>query len=291
MALSNKLHISTRSGASFFLVDQSATVDGVWIHQISEAGNLKYQVQIEGPYRAAIVCDGSGDETTPLQNVLNDANVDEIVFDSGLTVTINGTLTCGNKRLTIKPGARLQGTGTISGASLDFNWYDDAIDSGLTLSGCTLVGGIPVLTADATADARGHRLYYNGTNNEIRAKISSTWQTLSAEIGLSFLVPTGTTGRKLVFEVPFDCVITKWTIIGDVSGSAVIDLWQDVYANGIPTVADTITGANKPTLSSAQTNQNTSISWTLTKGSLLAVNVDSVTTIAEVYLTLTGYRS
>jgi hypothetical protein len=97
------------------------------------------------------------------------------------------------------------------------------------------------------------------------------------------------TGVKGFLEVPFDCVIEAATLLADVSGSVVVDVWKDTYANFPPTVADTITASAKPTLSSAQKAQNTTLTgWTtaLTKGDILAFNVDSASTLHQVTLSL-----
>jgi hypothetical protein len=45
--------------------------------------------------------------------------------------------------------------------------------------------------------------------------------------------------------VPHACTITGWTLTADVSGSAVVDIWKDTYANYPPAVADTITASAK----------------------------------------------
>lgn len=102
-----------------------------------------------------------------------------------------------------------------------------------------------------------------------------------------------TTGQKGHLDIPFTCAITGWTILADQSGSIVIDVWKDTYANFPPTVADTITGSEKPTLSAAQKNQDLSLgTWTtsVSAGDILAFNVDSCSTITRVTLTLTATR-
>lgn len=84
--------------------------------------------------------------------------------------------------------------------------------------------------------------------------------------------------------------VAAWTIAGDVSGSIVLDVWNDTYANSPPTVADTmIATGTKPTLSTAQFAQDTTVDWadvTIAAGSTLTVNCDSCTTITRVTLTL-----
>lgn len=101
-------------------------------------------------------------------------------------------------------------------------------------------------------------------------------------------------GDKNFFEVPFDCVVTAWRLVADQSGSIVIDVWKDVFASFPPAVADTIAGSEKPTLSSARSNEDTNLTtWTtaLTDGDWLAFNIDSATTVQRVTLSLTVRRT
>lgn len=100
---------------------------------------------------------------------------------------------------------------------------------------------------------------------------------------------TITTGVKADVRIPYSGTITGWEIVANASGSIVIDVWKDTYANFPPTVADTITGTEKPTLSSATKNQDTTLStWTtsLTAGDWLRFNVDSATTVQRVALAI-----
>ena len=97
------------------------------------------------------------------------------------------------------------------------------------------------------------------------------------------------TGVKSYVEIPLGCEIEGWTLVADVSGSIVIDVWKDTYANFPPVVGDSIAGTEKPTLSSAQKNQDLALTtWTKTivAGDVLAFNVDSATTVEQVTLTL-----
>jgi hypothetical protein len=83
----------------------------------------------------------------------------------------------------------------------------------------------------------------------------------------------------VIAEVPVACLITAARITAPLgSGSAVVDLWVDSYANYPPTVADTITASAKPTLSSAQKAEDTTLTgWspTLAAGDYIAGIVDS----------------
>jgi hypothetical protein len=103
-----------------------------------------------------------------------------------------------------------------------------------------------------------------------------------------------TTGIVADVVVPFDMTITGWTILSDQTGSIVVDIWKDSYANYPPDVADTITGTEKPTLSSASKNQDNALSsWTtaITAGDILRFNVDSAATVQRVTLIIEGVLS
>lgn len=98
-----------------------------------------------------------------------------------------------------------------------------------------------------------------------------------------------TTGVKGFVTVPYTGTITQWTLLADQSGSCVIDVWKDTYANYPPTVADTIAGSEKPTLSAATKNQDTNLTtWTtaVTAGDVIGFNVDSAATVTRVTLVI-----
>lgn len=98
-----------------------------------------------------------------------------------------------------------------------------------------------------------------------------------------------TTGVKGDLHVPIAVTITKATLLADQSGSIVIDIWKDSYANFPPTNADTITASAKPTLSGAAKSQDSTLTgWTtsVSAGDVLRFNVDSASTVTRVLLAL-----
>jgi hypothetical protein len=100
-----------------------------------------------------------------------------------------------------------------------------------------------------------------------------------------------TTGVKGYVQVPYACTVDAWRIFADVSGSIVIDVWKDTYANFPPTDADSMPGSGKePTLSSAQKAEDTNVTdWTtddINAGDVIGFNVDSATTVKRVTLQL-----
>ena len=102
-----------------------------------------------------------------------------------------------------------------------------------------------------------------------------------------------TTGIKGYIQIPFACTILEWTILSSsgtpVSGSIVIDIWKDTYANYPPTVADTITAAAKPTVSGATKGQSSTLTgWNtaIAANDVLGFNVDSVASITKATIEL-----
>lgn len=103
-----------------------------------------------------------------------------------------------------------------------------------------------------------------------------------------------TTGFKGYIVVPYAMTITSWTLLGDQSGSIVIDVWKDTYANAPPLVADSITASAKPTISAATKAQSSTLTgWTtsVAAGDVIGFNVDSITTLTQVTILLQGTRT
>ena len=143
----------------------------------------------------------------------------------------------------------------------------------------------------AAAAANIGTLYFATDDKILSYHNGVAWVNVTRKIIVPFIIDGGeaeiTTGEKGHLTIPQAGTITGWTLIADQIGSIVIDLWADSYANIPPTVADTITGTQKPTLSSVQNNQDLALgSWTtaVAKGDVWAYNVDSVTTVQRVYL-------
>jgi len=103
-----------------------------------------------------------------------------------------------------------------------------------------------------------------------------------------------TTGLKGFLEVPFGCTITRVTMLGDQSGSIVVDIWKDTYASFPPTDGDSITAAAPPTITTAQKSQDSTLTgWTkaLSAGDILAFNVDSCATVERLTVILLVERT
>jgi hypothetical protein len=97
-----------------------------------------------------------------------------------------------------------------------------------------------------------------------------------------------TTGNKGYLVIPYAGTITGWQVISDVNGSCVIDVWKESSGN-VPTVANTIAGTEKPTLSSQQINSDLTLTtWTtaVNQNDVFGFNVDSASTVTRVNLTI-----
>lgn len=91
-------------------------------------------------------------------------------------------------------------------------------------------------------------------------------------------------GQKGSFPVYLDCSIEKVSLLSDVSGSCVVDIQKDTYANYPPNSGDSITASSPPTLSSANKYQDSTLTgWTLgiTAGDVLRFQVISSSTITQ----------
>lgn len=222
----------------------------------------------------------------------------------------------------------LTGLNYVDGASGAMPWDMFQAGTGVTFTESNESGAIVISTSAAAPDAStttytpaSNEKWNDATDpgnvdgglDQLAARVadmeraidanmpSAPWEIVqdgAAELGrdidaIEFIIDGGgsaiTTGVKGDVEVPFACTITQATTLADQSGSIVIDIWKDVYANYPPTVADTITASAKPTLSSATNAQDSTLTgWTRTiaAGDTLRFNVDSASTVTRVTLSL-----
>lgn len=155
----------------------------------------------------------------------------------------------------------------------------------LVLEAGGTIAGVASLATTVTVIIDGDELSVSGSSGVVTRTIGFTIDGGGATI---------TTGAKGSIQIPVAATITGWTILSNddavTSGSIVIDIWKDTFANYPPTVADTITAAAKPTLSSATAATSSTLTgWTtsIAAGNILRFNVDSVTTVTRVTVQLT----
>lgn len=98
-----------------------------------------------------------------------------------------------------------------------------------------------------------------------------------------------TTGVKGYIRIPYAATINSVTMLADLSGNCVVDIWKDTYAQYPPVDADSITSATPATLSGTAKSEDTTLtSWTvaITAGDVIGFNVDSCSTVTRLHLNL-----
>jgi len=196
-------------------------------------------------------------------------------------------------------------TFTIRAASsqqltLGTNGEATSLPGNVTVGG-TLASGAHTMAEQAapSTPAAGHVVIYPksdglmyskddaGVETALGGGSGSSVRTVSAQFG----GPGGSISASdtVWVRVPYTGTITKVSLLADATGSIVIDVWKDTYANYPPTVANTIAAAAKPTLSSANKSEDATLTgWTtaVTAGDVLKFNVDSVSGLTQVSLLL-----
>lgn len=155
------------------------------------------------------------------------------------------------------------------------------------------VVGVPFVDGSPWSYQNGNRVHDNFEDHEdrIAALEVTPGATKGPTIGIvidgggSVIAP----GVKGFVRVPIACTITKVTVLSidaaATSGSIVVDVWKDIFANYPPTNADSITASAPPTLSSASKSEDSTLSgWNLSilAGDVIGFNVDSATTVTRV---------
>jgi hypothetical protein len=151
-------------------------------------------------------------------------------------------------------------------------------------------------TTDPAATAYGNAAVVGTV--DFAARRDHVHPRLTDTTDLAFVIDGGgsaiTTGVKGDIAVDFGATITQVTMLADQSGSIVVDIWKDTYANYPPTDADSITASAVPTISSTTKSKDSTLTgWTTTisAGDTLRFNVDSVTSITRVIVVLRVTRT
>jgi len=252
-----------------------------------------------------------------------DASPNTYIWDGGAWVQINGAGAGGISQLTgnvtagpgvgsqvatiandavtyakmqnVSAADRLLGRGNGSGAG---DVQEIALGTNLSLSGTTLnVAGGGVTDAEYIVGAAHGGLSAERVGTAGNATAWDYGTAAQAKIQVKKVVGISVdgsgvqiaTGVKGYIRVPWAGTITKWTLLADQVGDIVMDIWKDTFANYPPTVADTITAAAKPTISTNDAADSSTLTgWTtsISAGDVLGFNVDSCTDITRVTLEL-----
>jgi hypothetical protein len=206
-------------------------------------------------------------------------------------------------------GTNTPESGGNTGSDLAIIRYNDGgavVDAPLTIRRSTgdveitnncLLGSGKYLNYGASSGSSGYGLRDNSGKIEVKHS-GGSWVPLQTKANIQFVIDGGgseiTTGVKGYLEIPFACTITKATLLADQSGSIVVDIYKDSYANFPPIVGDKITASAPPTISSATKSQDSTLTgWnkSIGAGDILGFNVNSVTTITRVTISLEVTKS
>lgn len=188
--------------------------------------------------------------------------------------SVSGTINGSNKVFTISTA--------FSGKSfIDLNGQMLAEDTDYTVSGTT----VTYVTAPAS-DLSGttHKLYYGVASNQTEV-IKLKFDGMGSALTVGTLNPT---------YIPYNCTITGVVMLADQTGSVVIDLWKDSYANYPATIADTIVASAKPTISASSKYKDTTLTgWTTTLSAddHIIARVDSCSSITRLEIDLIVTRT
>jgi hypothetical protein len=215
---------------------------------------------------------------------------------AGAGLTGGGTLAADR---TFDVGAGTGITVAADSVGLDTASTRNTDHAGVSITaGNGLTGGGDI-TANRTLDVGGSTSIIVGSNDVQRAALTgaiaasqdSNATTATIDLVVSMGGASLATGivKGADVHADFAFTIVQWTLLADASGSLVVDIWKDTYANYPPTVADTITASAKPTISAATKGQSSTLTgWTtnVAAGDVLRFNVDSVSGIAAATLIL-----
>ena len=256
--------------------------------------------------------------TTTISNTEAGGSVTSVsvVTANGLAGTVANPSTTPAITLSTTVTGILQGNGTTISAATTGNLTDAGTD-GITVTGGTgAVLGSGTSLSQHVADTT-HNGYLSSTDwNTFNGKqaagsyitaltgdvtaagpgsASATLKSNLKQRSISVAFDGGgapLTAGKIIYlaNIPYSGTITGVQMLADVSGSAVVDIWETTYAGGPPTVANTIVDSFPPTLSSAQKSQDTTLTnWTtsITAGNMMAFKLNSNSTITFLSLVLT----
>jgi len=215
------------------------------------------------------------------------ANVDntsDATKDAAATALTNKTSYNGLALTENADGFDIAG-GSVSERTLTVSGGDVTITAGTPAKGDILVGDGTDLAAVSV-----------GTTGQIIIADSSQSRGVKYVddvVTLNFVIDGGgaaiTTGIKGDIQLDFAGTIQQVTALADQSGSIVVDIWKDSYANFPATDADSITASAPPTITTAVKSQDSTLTgWTtiISVGDHLRFNVDSITTCERVTVAL-----
>lgn len=240
---------------------------------------------LTGTANQLTVTDGNGVSGNPTISLPSD-----VLIPTVLTVPNTGLHildTNASHDLIIAPGSNITADRTLTVTTGDANRI-------LNLGSDLVIPADPNVDAGLFwDDSAGNTAYFTPTNG-LEFNGTNLRITDNSRLGtITFVIDGGgttiTTGVKGYLEIPFAGTINRATALADQSGSIVVDIWKDTYANYPPVDADSITASAPVTISSAVKSQDSTLTgWTtsVSAGDIFGFNVDSITTCQRVTISL-----
>ena len=180
------------------------------------------------------------------------------------------------------------GTPVITYEKADFDKQNDGLSPVSIFYSPTTGGTIDIIVSGSSSAFSWksyHEVIDEGANNVFDVSHYSSFGLTIDGAGLPI-----TTGHKGYVTIPYSATIYGWDLIGNTTGTCVVDLWKTTIGSFPPTSANTITGSQTPTLSNQMINRNDSLTgWTTTTinvNDILAFTVLTASTVSRVNLTI-----
>lgn len=264
--------------------EQYVRLDGDWsrvaadsvtktITQVAHGFTIGNAIYLNGSTWAKADRDADTSTATALVYSVTSANVFVAILSGWMTLTTGqwDAITGGSG-------------GLVAG---DHYWLSSTV-GGITATQPTSGLAQHILTADSTTRA----IVDIGEVTDVTVA-PSVFSTIGASFdGQGSAVAAGS--KTLPISIDYACTIVSVRAFADIATNAVFDIWVDTFANSPPTVADTITAADKPTLTAATKVEDTSIgTWSLNiaAGSVLIFNIDSCSAATKLGIQLKVTRT
>ena len=250
--------------------DSATLVGSLTVGGVNATTGTDYQINSTSVLNATTL--GSGVVNSSLTSVgtLGALTVDNIGIDAN-------TISSSTDDIILSPTTAIR-----AASNKPIRFYDSDNSNYVGLIAAATVTSNYTLTLPAAIGNANEILQYSASG--VGAFVSNT-RTLNFVIdGGGSAITTGTKGHIVVDG---DYTVTGWTIIADQSGSIEVDVKRATYTN-FPTTAS-IAGTELPTLSTAQKNEDLTLStWTtsLSARDVLEFVVNSITTVTRVTVAL-----
>ncbi len=197
---------------------------------------------------------------------------------AGITVT-DGNGVAGNPTLVLANDLSALETLSSSGVSVRTGtdtWALRTIASGV---------GVTVANGDGVAGNPTISLGSNITSGSFQFMVE----------GIGTTIASGASGWVTAPYAGTINTTAGWEVEANATGNIVVDIWKVAYASFPPTVSNSITGSEKPTLSNQRINTDTNLTtWTSTtfaKGDKLMAYVESASGISQAVVTVYTNRT